>query len=545
MESGTTDTAAVLDPQPSAAASVGVRASGTFLVLALLGGLTKLVGFLREVVLAAEFGACRQMDAFVVAQTLPAAVQGVFDELLGASVLPLFAGWLLAAGERAAWARLNRLLRIFFVAGCGVAAAAAVLAVPVIRFLAPGLTPTGTRLAAYAFRILAPCIALVAVGTICAALLNYHHRYLWTALAALLGNLATLFCILLYARRLGVYSAAVGMTLGALLVVAFQWRGLPAAGRREPPVAQARPWLAEFSQLAKPLAVGLGLYSLIPVVERFLTSWLPEGNIALINYAFKVNWLAYMIFVVPLTVMAFPRLAAAAAAGDVRRFQQVLALALKGVLLVLLPAMIVLIVAGGAVVQLLYQRRSFTAMDTAGTAAILKIYVLGLPGAAATLILFYALYALKLPSGRVDAGAMGLAVAGGCGWLAVSLWGAEGIALTHAINFSLMAILLGWFLRRSLASDWWRPLGSFAVRALLAAAGTLPLTWLGALALARAWPGMSILAQVGRLALCGATTASCFVLLCWLLRLGEIRSLAKELRGYVVAMANSRGEVSR
>src|SRR5712692_7566658 len=107
MESRTTDITAVLEPRPSPAANVGVRASGTFLVLALLGGLTKLVGYLREIVMAAQFGASRQMDAFIVAQTLPAAVQGIFDELLGASVLPLFAGWLMAAGERAAWARLT------------------------------------------------------------------------------------------------------------------------------------------------------------------------------------------------------------------------------------------------------------------------------------------------------------------------------------------------------------------------------------------------------------------------------------------------------
>ncbi len=543
MKSATTQVAVTPEPSSSAAVDVGVRASGTFLLLALLGGLTKLVGFLREVVLAAEFGASQQMDALVVAQTLPGAVQGVFDELLGASVLPLFAGWLMAAGERAAWARLNRLLRIIFVACCGVAAAAAVLAVPMIRFLAPGISPAETRLAANAFRILSPCIALVAVGTTCAALLNYYHRYLWTAVAALLGNLATLFCILIYARRLGVYSAACGTTLGALLVVAFQWRALPAAGRGERAAADARPWLAEFSRLAKPLAVGLGLYSLIPVVERFLASWLPEGNIARINYAFKLNWLVYMIMVAPLTTMVFPRLAAAAAAGNTKRFQQVLLLALKGALVVLLPAIVFLLVAGETLVKLLYQRGSFTAADTAGTAAILKIYVLGLPGAAATLLLFYALYALRRPAGRVGAGAMGVVTAAGCGWLAVTWWGARGIALTHAINLSLMAILLAWFLRRSLAFDWWRPLVGFAARALVAGAATLPLAWLSARALARAWPATSAVSQIGRLAFSGAATLACFVAFCWLLRLGEVRSLAKELRGYVAARANSRGEV--
>ena len=94
---------------------VNARTVFIFLLLVFLGALAKGVGFLREIVLAAQFGANRQMDAFIVGQTFPGVVQRMFDELLGASLLPLFATWVVAAGEPAAWARLNRLLWLFFI----------------------------------------------------------------------------------------------------------------------------------------------------------------------------------------------------------------------------------------------------------------------------------------------------------------------------------------------------------------------------------------------------------------------------------------------
>ena len=540
-----TETTAVLEPRPPASQSLAARATGTFLALVLVGGLTKVVGFLREIVMAAQFGASRQMDAFLVAQTLPAAVQRVFDELLGATVLPLFAGWCLAAGEPAAWTRLSRLLRLFCVVCGGGVAAAMLLARPAIGLLAPGLGEAGTNVAARALQIMLPSVVFVVVGTICAALLNYYHRFLWAAGIALAGNVAALLCLVLYADRLGIYSAALGMTLSTLLVLLLQWWAVPKPAVSAPAVAPTRPWLAEFWRLAKPLGAGIALFNLIPLVERYLASWLPEGNIALLNYAFKVDWLVYMVFVLPITTMVFPRLAAAGAAADGERFQQVLVMALKAALLVLLPAMVFLWVAGDSVVRLLFERGNFTAAHTAATAAILKVYLLGLPGAAATLVLFYALYALKQPAGRVAAGALGLAVAGGCGWVSVGLWGARGIALTHAMNLSLIALLLGWFLQRSLGPVWWHLLGAFAARAFLAGVASVPLTWLAARALERAWPEASAVSEASRLLVCGVTTAGGFVGLCWLLSVGEIRGLASELRGHFAALVNSRTGVSR
>ncbi len=524
MNSVSHTTTAVLQQTRPQEARVSARVASSFLLLVLLGVLAKGVGLVREIVLAAQFGASGPMDAYLVAQTLPSAVQRVFDELLGASLLPLFAGWVVAAGEAAACARMKSLLRFLLWTSVLLVLISLPLAGPLARALAPGLGPGETSIAARALLILLPGIAFGVAGSIFAALLNYHRRFVCAALFALAGNALALACILLFAGRIGIYSAAAGITAGALLL-ALQWFFLPAAGRREPRATATADTRAEFSRLAGPLAAGIALFNLIPLVERFLSSFLPTGGIALLNYAFKVDWLAYLVLVVPITTIAFPRLADAGAVGDTPKFLGALHLALKGAFLALLPAMIFLGVAAPAVIALLYERGSFTAVHTAGTAAILRVYLFGLPGAAATLILFYALYALRQPAGRVAAGVAGLFLALSFGWPAVRAWGAMGIAATHAVNLTALALLLGAYITRSLGRAWWRPLLGFFLRAAAAAAAA----GLAGQQLLRLGIEAETLPRGVMELLAGAAAAALFLLLAWLFRLQEIRDLVSRM----------------
>ncbi|HEV8385824.1 MAG TPA: lipid II flippase MurJ [Candidatus Acidoferrales bacterium] len=525
MNSVSNATTAVLQQPRPRAGRVSAQATASFAILVLLGVFSKGVGFVREMVLAAQFGASGPMDAYLVAQTLPSAAQRVFDELLGASLLPLFASWCLAAGEAAAWSRLKRVVGTILVWSTLLVIAAILFSGPLVRVLAPGLGAQEKVIAARALAILLPGVACGVAGSIFAALLNYHRRFLCAAGFAVAGNALALVSILLFAGRIGVYSAAAGMTAGAALLL-LQWFFLP-GGRgaltEENPAATR----GEFFALAAPLAAGIALFNFIPLVERFLSSWLPAGGIALLNYAFKLDWLAYLVLVVPITTMIFPRLAAAGAAGDTQKFLGALHLALKGAWLALLPAMLFLTLAAPAVIALIYERGSFTTVHTAGTASILRIYVAGLPGAAATLILFYALYALRQPAGRVAAGIAGLLIALAFGWPAVRAWGAAGIAATHAVNFTALSLLLGWYAARSLGRGWWRPLASFAARSAAAAiaaliVGRALLRWMDAAGFASFFRGSLELAAA-------LIAVALFLFFCVLLRVDEVRALAAEI----------------
>ena len=539
MNSVSHTTTAVLQQTRPHVARVSAQATASFLLLVLLGVLAKGVGLVREMVLAAQFGASGPMDAYLVAQTLPSAVQRVFDELLGASLLPLFAGWVVAAGEAAAWARLKSLLRFLLWSSALLVLVSLPLAGPLARALAPGLGLSETSMAARALLILLPGIAFGVAGSIFAAMLNYHRRFVCAALFALAGNALALACILLFAGRIGIYSAAAGVTAGALLLV-LQWFFLPAAGRREPSVSTTAATRAEFWRLAGPLAAGIALFNAAPLIQNFLASSLPQGSIALLNYAFKVDWLVYLVLVVPITTMAFPRMADAGAAGDTQRFLGTLHLALKGAFLALLPAMIFLGIAAPAVIALLYERGSFTTVHTAGTAAILRVYLFGLPGAAATLILFYALYALNLPAVRLTAGALMALIYGIGGTLAARFLGTRGLALTHVVSFVALLVCLNAYLCLPLGRGWWRPLWPFAARATAAAGLTCLLMVLALRLMAFSSIGISPALRCAWLVLWGAATAGVFLLLCWLLRLAELRSLASELKRYWAAYAMRR-----
>lgn len=531
-----TATAVMEQPRPRPA-RVSAQAGASFLLLVLLGMLSKGVGLLREMALAAQFGTSGAMDAYLVAQTLPSAVLRVFDELLGASLLPLFAGWCVAASEAAAWARLKGLLRFLLWASALLVVVTLPLAGLLVRALAPGLGGAEAAIAARALVILLPGIAFGVAGSIFAALLNYHRRFVCAALFALLGNALALLSILLLARRIGIYSAAAGLTAGALLLV-FQWYFLPAAGRREPLAAEAAATRAEFWRLAGPLAAGIALFNIAPLVQNFLASLQPEGSIALLNYAFKVDWLAYIVLVVPITTLAFPRLADAGAAGDSEKFLGALHLALKAAWLALLPAMIVLGVAGDAVIALLFQRGNFTAAHTAEAASILRVFLLGLPGAAATLILFYALYALKHSAARLNAGILVFAIYSSLGWMLSRLWGVRGLALTLGITFTALTLLLGISLGRVLDRAWWRPLWSFVARAAAAAA-------MSALMLSALWTAAQHLplqtSAAGRLIVLTASAATAtggFVFFCSRLGISEVSSLLQQVRALWPAPGN-------
>ncbi|MCL5288594.1 MAG: hypothetical protein M1453_11460 [Acidobacteria bacterium] len=538
MNSVSQTTTAVLQETRTPAASVSARATISFLILVLLGVLSKGVGLLREMVLAAQFGASGAMDAYLAAQTLPSAAQRVFDELLGASLLPLFAGWCLAAGEISAWKQLKRLVRSILFWSSLLIAAGMLLAGPLVRVLAPGLGEEEKTIAARALAILLPGVACAVAGSIFAALLSYHRRFVCAALFALAGNALALVSILVFAKRIGVYSAAAGVTAGALLLL-LQWFFLPAESRATPTAQTDTAARGEFLRLAGPLAAGIVLFNLAPLIQNFLASLLPEGSIALLNYAFKVNWLAYLVLVVPITTMVFPRLADAGAARDTEKFLGALHLALKATWLALLPAMIFLSIAAPAVIALLYERGSFTTVHTAGTAAILRVFLLGLPGASATLILFYALYALKETTARVSAGALVVVVYALFGWILTRQFGVRGIALTLVINFTALTVLLSASLRRILGHAWWKPLLPFLLRSGLAGGLAALVFYVLGLAGARLLPLTTPAWTVCWLMTSFAASTAVFVCTCAALGISEMTMLLQECKRAFLSGAKS------
>ncbi|MEG3628719.1 lipid II flippase MurJ [Streptomyces poriticola] len=486
------------------------------------------LGLARDQALARLFGAGSETDAFLVAWTVPEfAATLLIEDGLAFALIPMFS---LALARRARGsagdpvrslvaATLPRLLLAF----AAVAALVVAGAGPLVRALAPGLPDHA--LAVDCTRITATCVVSFGLAGYCSAALRAHRRFLAPAAIYVAYNTGIVATMFVLGSRLGVRAAAVGVAVGGCLMVAAQLPSLLGRlrGRRE---SAAQLPAADDGASARPLALALFTTVLLfalcrqsqVLIERFLASGLPAGAISHLNYAQKVAQIPMTLSLMLCTV-TFPVVARALAEGDTgrarERVERDVALAAG---LVLLGAATV-IACAPQIIALLFQRGAFTAADTAATAAVMRVYALGLLGQTVVGALarsyFSAGRASWYPLGAM---AVGIAATAGIGGATVGVWGVSGIAAANAAGITVTAaLLLAGMGPRSVPVRVRRVLGELG-RPVLAACGA---TAAGALAAARSGPPALALAAGA------ATVAGVFVLLGLALR---VQGVAQALR---------------
>ncbi|MFF7179525.1 lipid II flippase MurJ [Streptomyces sp. NPDC008121] len=430
--------------------------SGRFLAraAAVTAGLTAagaVLGLVRDQILARYFGAGAETDAFLVAWTVPEfASTLLIEDAMALILVPAFARALTRRGGGPAGDPVRTLVRSTLPRlALTVSAVSALLiagAPLLVAGLAPGLPDPG--LAVDCTRLTATCVLTFALAGYCSAALRAHGRFLSPAAIYVAYNIGIIGTIVLLREPFGVRSAAAGVAVGGALMVLVQAPFLLRELRR-PTEAKERPAvpgagdgrLLVLGLIAPVIAFALSRQSQI-LVERFLASSLPSGAISHLNYAQKVAQMP-MILSLMLCTVSFPVVARALAAGDAegarRRVERDLLLA---AVVVLVGASIV-IAAAPQIVSLLFQRGAFDATDTAATAAVMRVYALGLLGqtmvGALVRCYFSAARPLWYPAAVMAAGLAATAVTG---VPAARAWGAVGIAAANAFGITLTAVML-------------------------------------------------------------------------------------------------------
>ncbi|MBQ0963483.1 hypothetical protein KBY91_19230 [Streptomyces sp. RK23] len=541
------------------------------MVTAVLSVAGSVLGLARDQALARLFGAGSETDAFLVAWTVPEfAATLLIEDGLAFALVPMFS---LALARRAQGApgdpvralvasTLPRLALAFAAAGALVAVAAPVL----VRALAPGLPDHA--LAVDCTRLTATCVVSFGLAGYCSAALRAHRRFLAPAAIYVAYNTGIITAMFLLGGRWGVRSAAVGVAVGGVLMVAAQLPALLGRLRRRdggpdtpgttpgtpppstppdtrppslppdtpppstPPDTRPSSTPASPADGARPLALALFgtvlLFALCRqsqvLIERFLASGLPSGAISHLNYAQKVAQIPMTLSLMLCTV-TFPVVARALADGDTERARDRVErdVALAACLVLLGAATVV--ACAPQIIHLLFQRGAFTAADTAATAGVMRVYALGLLGQTVVGALarsyFSAGRASWYPFGAMAVGVVATAVVGA---RAVGPWGVTGIAAANAVGITVTAaLLLAGMGPRSVPVRIRRVLGDLG-RPVLAAAVA---TGAGALAAARVTgasgaSGVSGAAADGAqaglpLAVGAATVGGVFVALCLVL----------------------------
>ena len=428
--------------------------AGAAFVLMLGNLASRLLGLVREQVIAGLFGASAITDAFTAASRVPLTL---YDLLIGgiisAALVPVFAESALEDGvsfRRLVSSALNLALL-----------AAAALLVPIIWLapwwmgaFVPGFDEPTRALAVRLVQWMLPALLFMVGAGVLAGASYAQQRFLRPAAALASYNAGIILGALALHRLLGVGALVVGVLLGAVgqFVILAQGLGsgyaLDLNLRLEP--------MRRIGLLALPVFAGLVVSTIGVAIDTYLASGTGEGSLAALRFATTLVQLPLGLVASAVGLAVLPALSRSAALGGALGvgddYRRTLALGIRLVLLLVLPATAFLVALRDPVVRLLFQHGAFTAGDTLRTANAFLAYAPGLPAAALDQLFIYAFYARKNTLTPVLVGVAAVGVYLVVALLLLPRWGYLALAAANSAQWVGHAVVLGLLLWRAVGA---------------------------------------------------------------------------------------------
>lgn len=351
-------------------------------IVSVLGVLSKIMGFVREQLLAWFFGASGLTDAYVVALAIPTVLTGLISNPVSTAFLPVFASYAAQDDKKGA----ARLASSVITLSVGVFLLAGLVAIPfapaLVRLYAPGFSGDVFDSAVGLTRLFFPAFALPLLGALYKGILNTYKQFTVPGIAPFVQNLCIVTLTALLAPRLGLGGLAIATVAGYLSYNAIQtpWVRKLRLGLRFRP--EADHGTKQVFKLALPLVVGGLATQLYTLVDKNLASRLVPGSIAALNFAGRIRSLPLDLFVTAVITVVFPTLSEMWARKDHEAMGETLITGARYALFVCVPSAVGLTVLAKPIVRIAFERGAFTGTATLLTAGALSIYSLGIVGLA-------------------------------------------------------------------------------------------------------------------------------------------------------------------
>src|SRR2546429_4306193 len=362
----------------------GRRLARSTAIFSLATGLSRILGLVREVVASYYFGAAGKISAFTVAFQVPNLVRAlVADAALQSAFVPVFTELLEKGERRRAWRVASSLFWLVLLILSALTALFIVVAPWIIGLFGD---PGGDRqLAIGLSRVLFPIVTLLGVSGIVVGILNSYERFSVPALSPVFWNVAIIVGLVIGVPRAHtvdakLYVYAVSIVIGTVIQVLLPmpWlRGLD--GGLHVLIDWRDPAVLRVLKLMLPVTLGLGLINFNAAVDSIFASRLIEPKLAptAIDRAFRLYMLPQGIFSVAITTVLFPSLARLSARGDQAGFRNTLALGLRQIAFLLIPASVVSALLAEPITRLVYQRGAFEPAQTPVVAGALAAFSAG------------------------------------------------------------------------------------------------------------------------------------------------------------------------
>ena len=436
-----------------------IKATGT------IGGLTlvsRIAGFARDMLLSRILGAGLAADAFFVAFRLPNLFRRLFAEgAFSAAFVPMFSHRLHGEGGEAHAERFSQDVLSIFVPILILFTALFEIIMPgFVWLMAAGFRdePGKFELTVDLTRIAFPYLFFISLVSLLTGILNSMARFAAGAAAPIFFNLTLIAGILIgWQLRDGIpgvagdvivaQSVAAAITVSGLVQLIWLWYWLRKTGfrltMRRP---RATPEVRELGRIFLPATFGAGIYQMSLFVETFFATQLPQGSMAYLNYADRLNQMPLGVIGIALGTAILPTLSRFISTGDAKGAARIQSNAIELAMLLTLPAAVALAICAEPFVTAFYVGGRFNAEDAAITAGVVTALVTGLPAYVLVKVLIPNFFSRKDTRTPVYTAAIVLVANVALNFVVISRFGIVGLAFVTAscawLNTALLYSIL-------------------------------------------------------------------------------------------------------
>ncbi|MEQ8171018.1 MAG: murein biosynthesis integral membrane protein MurJ [Candidatus Eremiobacterota bacterium] len=415
--------------------------------------LSTVLGFGREMVIAALLGISPQVDAYLAARIIP---MDFFEMLLVAfnlSFIPIFTRALISEAPEKAWRMAGSIFTLGLIV-CIVFSIAGIIFAPLlISIIGAGFSPLIKNLSVSIMRCIFTGLVFFFIAKFLTAILHSYREFTAPAFFGFTTNTIIILSVILLVPTWGISALAAGCVFALFFNCLIQIPAfLPYSGNLNLNIDLSNPYVKQMFAMMCLILMGSSMGRINEIVSLHFASSLSPGSVAALNYSFKIVGLPVQLFALAMNIVIYPLMSEHAARKDFKKLSSVCSLGIRMILLGMLPAATILIILRIPLVRLLFERGAFDASATSCTSDAMFFYSLGLPFIACVQVLFSCSFALQETKIPIIATVTGISA----NFISCYIFfhytdlGSRGIALATSISTTLAFCVLSVYLYKKL-----------------------------------------------------------------------------------------------
>jgi len=378
--------------------------AGAALIISFAGIISRLLGMLRDRILASQFGAAATLDIYYAAFRVPDLVYSLLVVgALSAAFVPVFTELVARHKKEKAWELASEILNLMVAAVIFISFFLALFAPFVMKLVVPGFSENKLASAAMFTRIMFLSPLFLGISAVFGGILVSFKKFLAYSLAPIMYNLGIIIGAVFLVKIMGPIGLAWGVALGAGMHMLIQYPAVKLSGfhyqlnfRKSFRDENAR----KVIRLMIPRSMGMAVTQINMLVITIFASILTSGSLAVFNFANNIQSVPLGLFGISFAVAAFPHLSSLAAEKSKKEFIRIFSRTFRRIIFFVAPLSLLIFVLRAEIVRVILGAGKFDWEDTVLTLQVLGILSLSLIAQSLIPLLaraFYALQNTKIP----------------------------------------------------------------------------------------------------------------------------------------------------